>query len=46
MLSRLSHPLTFATAPLDRAPEYGQELFYGVGDEQTGGMGETIVPII
>ena len=51
MLSRLSHPLAFATAPLDgtSVPEYGQESFYLVGEEQTGGvgggMGDTIVPI-
>jgi hypothetical protein len=48
MLSRLSHPLAFATAPLDGTgvPEYGQESFYLVGGEdQTNGMGDTIVPI-
>ena len=48
MLSRLSHPLAFATVPLDGTPmpEYGQESFYVVGgEEQTGSMGDTIVPI-
>jgi len=49
MLSRLSHPLAFATAPLDGTPlDYGSESFYLVGDdlprEQTN-MGDTIVPI-
>lgn len=47
MLSRLSHPLAFATAPLDgTAPEYGGESFFVVGDEYEGGrMGDTMVPI-
>jgi hypothetical protein len=46
MLSRLSHPLAFATAPLDgTAPDYGGESFFVVGDEGGGGMGDTIVPI-
>jgi hypothetical protein len=46
MLSRLSHPLAFATAPLDgTAPEYGGESFFVVGDEGANGMGDTIVPI-
>jgi predicted RNase H-like nuclease (RuvC/YqgF family) len=47
MLSRLSHPLAFATAPLDgTAPEYGGESFFVVGDEGGhAGMGDTIVPI-
>jgi hypothetical protein len=48
MLSRLSHPLAFATAPLDgTAPEYGGESFFFVGDEYEGGrgMGDTMVPI-
>ena len=49
MLSRLSHPLAFATAPLDgTAPEYGGESFFVVGDEETvlaTGMGDTMVPI-
>jgi hypothetical protein len=47
MLSRLSHPLAFATAPLDgTAPEYGGESFFVVGDEGgQAGMGDTIVPI-
>jgi hypothetical protein len=46
MLSRLSHPLAFATAPLDgTAPEYGGESFFVVGEEGGGGMGDTIVPI-
>ena len=48
MLSRLSHPLAFATVPLDGTPmpEYGQESFYVVGGEEpTSGMGDTIVPI-
>jgi hypothetical protein len=48
MLSRLSHPLAFATAPLDGTqPEYGGESFFVVSDDAaTGqGMGDTIVPI-
>jgi len=51
MLSRLSHPLAFATAPLDGTPipEYGGESFLVVsGDDAPGlapGMGDTIVPI-
>jgi hypothetical protein len=48
MLSRLSHPLAFATAPLDgTTPEYGGESFFLVGDEahHAPGMGDTIVPI-
>lgn len=46
MLSRLSHPLAFATAPLDGTiPEYGGESFFVVGEEGGGGMGDTIVPI-
>jgi len=49
MLSRLSHPLAFATAPLDgTAPEYGGESFFVVGDEEAvlaTGMGDTMVPI-
>ena len=49
MLSRLSHPLAFATAPLDGTPvpEYGQESFFVVpgGEDQMNGMGDTIVPI-
>lgn len=46
MLSRLSHPLAFATAPLDGTqPEYGGESFFVVGDDATvtgHGMGDTI----
>jgi hypothetical protein len=48
MLSRLSHPLAFATAPLDgTAPEYGGESFFVVGEDTANisGMGDTIVPI-
>ena len=48
MLSRLSHPLAFATAPLDgTTPEYGGESFFVVGDDTANisGMGDTIVPI-
>jgi hypothetical protein len=48
MLLRLSHPLAFATAPLDgTAPEYGGESFFVVGDEgfNAPGMGDTLVPI-
>jgi hypothetical protein len=48
MLSRLSHPLAFATAPLDgTAPEYGRESFFVVGDEahHAPGMGDTMIPI-
>ena len=48
MLSRLSHPLAFATAPLDgTTPEYGGESFFLVGDEahNAPGMGDTMVPI-
>ena len=47
MLSRLSHPLAFATAPLDgTTPEFGGESFFVVGeDANNGGMGDTIVPI-
>lgn len=48
MLSRLSHPLAFATAPLDgTTPEYGGESFFLVGDEahHAPGMGDTMVPI-
>ena len=48
MLSRLSHPLAFATAPLDgTTPEYGGESFFLVGDEAHNdpGMGDTMVPI-
>jgi hypothetical protein len=47
MLSRLSHPLAFATAPLDgTAPEYGGESFFVINeDADNAGMGDTIVPI-
>lgn len=48
MLSRLSHPLAFATAPLDGTiPEYGGESFFLVGDEARNapGMGDTMVPV-
>lgn len=47
MLSRLSHPLAFATAPLDgTAPEYGGESFFVINeDAENAGMGDTIVPI-
>jgi len=48
MLSRLSHPLAFATAPLDgTTPEYGGESFFLVGDDahNAPGMGDTMVPI-
>jgi hypothetical protein len=47
MLSRLSHPLAFATAPLDgTAPEYGGESFFVINeDAENVGMGDTIVPI-
>jgi hypothetical protein len=46
MLSRLSHPLAFAMAPLDGTPlDYGSESFYLVGDENQQGMTDTMVPI-
>ncbi len=47
MLSRLSHPLAFATAPLDgTTPEYGGESFFVINeDAENVGMGDTIVPI-
>ena len=48
MLSRLSHPLAFATAPLDgTTPEYGGESFFVIGDDahNAPGMGDTMVPI-
>ena len=48
MLLRLSHPLAFATAPLDGTiPEYGGESFFLVGDDahNAPGMGDTMVPI-
>ena len=48
MLSRLSHPLAFATAPLDgTTPEYGGESFFVIGDEahNAPGMGDTMIPI-
>lgn len=51
MLSKLSHPLAFAMAPLDGTPmpEYGQESFLVVSGEDApgagNGMGDTIVPI-
>ena len=46
MLSRLSHPLAFATAPLDgTSPDFGGESFFVVGEETAQTMGDTIVPI-
>ena len=45
-MSRLSHPLAFATAPLDgTTPDYGGESFFVVGEDNSTGMGDTIVPI-